>query len=344
MPRTPGSGMTLIELLVSVGITAGMAAVMLAMAGNVMSSWRSADGRLSAQVQAGTALARLQTDLEQALFRRDGNVWFAADTVRDADAAFLWEFPESGRMKPSDASWDPDRNRFGWGGVWLRFFTANPELRAVSYKIVRRTPTTNTPDYEARYMLYRGTVRAEKTFSEGYDIVAPAYNPGSSPGGPVWPGHPGEIQRPRRDSLLASHVVDFGVRLLWKTSNANGDPEYVEIFPDGEAGLAHRSPALGGNEPRPRDFADFESNNPMEYTSYQNPGESIPGFGSPPAAASTRVPDVAEITLRILTDKGAKLLAKYEAGRVEGDWWELVEQHSRIFTRRVVLQNAPAGF
>ena len=353
------SAFTIIELLVAVAITAAMAAIMLAMTTNIMSSWTRASGSLSAQTQARTALDYLQRDLERAIFRRDGNVWFAVDSL---DQPNLWQESENGKPQNAnagadDSHWDPDQDRFGWAGVWLRFFTADPDVNAVSYQIVRRTPVQRTSvqaevDSRARYMLYRSRVDSETTFLNGYNILEQEYNPGADPGGSAdgaterGASEAGEVQRPSRDALLASNVVDFGIRLLWRTVDpADADrPVYMEIYPDpgGQAtsALAHRSPPLSGQNPRPQDFTN---DNPGSYNEYNHPDE--PPAGQPmPSNVSTRIPNVAEISLRVLTDEGATLLSNYERGLIDGEWWDIVEEHSKLFTRRVVLQNAPVTF
>lgn len=304
---------TLIELLVALAITASLVASMLSMSRTLTASWRSASGAVSAQTEARRALDQLQRDLEAAVFSSSG-VAFAVDTVGGPDETILWELPSPDRRKPVAASWDPERDRFGWGGVWLRFFTSNGGTRAVSYKIVRRTPTTNTGPGQARYYLYRGHVRAEKTFQAGYDLAAPVYNPGFSPGGPVRVGDAAEIQRPRRDSLLANHVVDFGVRLYWRAPAGGGALEDVRIFPLSGTQM-HRAPPFPGDVPAPYDLVEAQ--------------------GFPPHATANRIPDFAVIVLRVLTDEGAQRLADYENGLIEGDWWDIVEAHSKVFTRRV---------
>ncbi len=54
---------------------------------------------------------------------------------------------------------------------------------------------------------------------------------------------------------------------------------------------------------------------------------------------------VAEIFIRILTPQGFTMIQTYEeedAGRFPGQtWWSIVEQHSQVFTRRVVLLADP---
>ncbi len=317
-PRSPRfRAGTLIELLVALAITVAMAASMLAMTGTILSKWRVASGSVSAQAEARRVLDQIQRDLEQAVIYA-GGVGFAVDTVRGPLDTLLWEFPDMDRIKPLDASWDPDRDRFGWGGVWLRFFTGNAEVRAVSYKIVRRTPTGGADPSQARYYLYRGQVRGDRTFAAGYDLLAPAYNPGSRPGGAVRVGDAAEVQRPRRDSLLANNVVDLGIRLYWRPLNAAVGREELLVFPVSES-QRHRAPAPSGQS--------------------WIPANQVEALSLPEGAITNRVPDSAEVVVRVLTAEGAERLADFENGLVSGDWWAIVDAHSKVFKRRVNLQS-----
>ncbi len=363
--RRSKTAFTIIELLVAVAITAAMAAVMLAMTTNILSSWTRASGNLSAMSNARVALDFLQKDLERAMFRHDGNVWLAVDTINDTNfgnqniltggqqiSGGAWLAPAAGadRGKPNDAglgqhnaAFDPNQNRFGWNGVWLRFFVADPEIRAVGYQIVRRG--VRGPDGEQRYMLYRGQASALETFQEGYDIVSPGYFLGAGTASQAGRGAPSgsaaEVRRPNAASIVGNNVVDFGVKLFWKAREIPGNPNspivYMEIFPDNEVQLAHRSPPLPGNAAQPEDFP----NSFPPYSEYSHPRVTDdPANGN----ASTRIPNVAEIYLRVLTDEGAQLISNYERGLIDGDWWDIVEANSKLFTRRVVLQNAPDSF
>jgi hypothetical protein len=60
-------------------------------------------------------------------------------------------------------------------------------------------------------------------------------------------------------------------------------------------------------------------------------------------------PEVVDVMIRVLTDEGARLVAAFEAGRLQppagvdpGDhWWTLAEAHSQVFTERIAVAGRP---
>jgi prepilin-type N-terminal cleavage/methylation domain-containing protein len=72
----------------------------------------------------------------------------------------------------------------------------------------------------------------------------------------------------------------------------------------------------------------------------------FPPIPRPEREGTTRIPAVVDVVVRILTDEGARLLARFEGGggplppstNAAEAWWEVVQQHSHVFTQRVVLR------
>jgi hypothetical protein len=112
--------------------------------------------------------------------------------------------------------------------------------------------------------------------------------------------------RPPLDTVLADHVVDFGVRFFRYDS--------VELKP--------LFPATSSGE---------WSNSELSHLVRLGP------LGS----TETAKPDVVEVMVRVLTEEGVRLLRNYEnppAGYVRsGTWWDIAERNSHVFTRRIVL-------
>ena len=86
-PRSLGlrRGFTLVEVLVAAGITALIAGFIAAIVRNVSITWNRAGNRLGTDAQARIVLDQLQLDLQGALFRDDGNVWFAAELLNNSN-------------------------------------------------------------------------------------------------------------------------------------------------------------------------------------------------------------------------------------------------------------------
>lgn len=338
--RNRKSGFTIIELLVASAVTAILAGLMLTITMNVTNAWTRSSGTLSANSQAQMVLDTLAQDLQGAVHRNDGNVWLAVNItdgprmtpqrVYNELEVRNWVLtgPRSQQLKPTFSqntrSFDlEDREfsnlRFGFSGAWLRFFTipsdsANPQTQAavsaVSYQIVRRNVTGSTPgpgnESEIRYMLYRSMVAPQNTFAAGYDFYPfratrnDYYIPPASPLYDERYPPPGTVIRPDNTRIMANNVIDFGVRLYARQNN-----NLRLVFPANSAG--------------------FPSNDHRAYYAGHN--------------ASSPFPEVAEVFVRILTDEGAKQIQNLEAGLMQGDWWQIAEANSRVFTRKINLQN-----
>lgn len=318
---------TLLELLVAAAITVALAALLLAVTTNVLAAFRKTQDALGGAAQAKLALDLLERDLQTALRRADGNTWLAVDLFNDPSqlAGHGW-VTAAPRLKPAGgASLRPlpaaeaggagpaiREARFGWSGAWLRCFATNVESGgalpiAVGYQVVRR-PVTGALDGTAgvpvRYLLMRAAVSPENTFAAGYSFAASAYQ---GAGTPAATRSAATVTNPNLADALANNVVDFGVWLHVR----NGDGTWRRIFPEAAGDVGHA--ATGGEG----------------------------------AADGNRFPQMADVMVRVLTEEGATLLDNWESGRAvrppaygsDGDWWwGLVEAHSRVFTRRVLLK------
>lgn len=312
---------TVIELLVAVGVTALLVSLMLTIVVNVMGGWSKSSGSLTSGNQARNVLDMLTADLQGAILRRDGNVWLAA-TIQASPSGGQW----SGSKKPSTASsLDPNTNptsslyipaitanrtiddyRFGLGGVWLRFFTNVADTntagdltkisapRAVSYQIVRNLVVAGGT--EKRYLFYRSELAPNTTFTTGYNLFDTAYYTGA---GAV-------IRTPAADSVIATNVVDFGVR-FYNRSSTNAS---VLIFPD------------TGN---------------FSFGATSDTTKSGSGVDNSPVRD---FPTDVEIYVRVLTDEGATKLANLEDGLNSTEtWWDIVQANSRVYTRRIEIKS-----
>ena len=309
-PPRPGirqRGFTMVELLVALAITLLIAGLILGLTANSLGSWGRSQGMLTAESEAHGVLDRLAQDLQGALYRDDGGVWFAVTVQADAGASGAWV----AAAKPPASSLDPaaavfGEARFGVAGVWLRFFTTaqGADFRtgdpaapvAVSYQIIRRSPTPSGDAFH--YLLYRSVVAPSATFAAGYDLSAPDYS--TAPSTDVAAGcvqHPGGLQ------VIADNVIDFGVRLYGPgPRSASGGPQLMPIFPVDAANL------------------DYQARLP-----------------SAAGGLRGRFPLVVDLMLRVLTPEGARQIAALESGQITGEWWTIAVGQSKVFTRRVTL-------
>lgn len=355
---------TLVELLVAAGITALMAGFIAVIVRNVSISWTRASNRLGTDAQARIVLDQLQLDLQGALFRDDGNVWFAVDVLNNSNgnATGLWQI--AGRNpKPAggpsldlaatraqlraDERGKLEHARFGTAGVWLRFFTTSRGTNsatspatisapvAVGYQVIRRFTATNPANTGTAYLLHRSEARPATAsgrigvLEAGYNITSASYTTstaGTNNGSVT--GDPRGIQVPggarNLDAVIADNVIDFGVRCYVRDLAVPGGLRLV--FPaNASGGLSNAANSrLRGTLPSKTPPADWGTAQP--------------------------VPDVVDVMIRILTDEGAAQIANMERvqtpaltipakynNNAQEWWWGVAQENSRVYTRRIVL-------
>ncbi|MBC7366139.1 MAG: hypothetical protein H7343_04890, partial [Undibacterium sp.] len=188
-----------------------------------------------------------------------------------------------------------------------------------------------------RYLLHRAQVRpaangtALGTLESGYDLAPPAAaNPytrtTTGPGNTGANGDPRTVRAPTLDAVLADNVIDFGLRFYVRDAAAPGGLRLT--FPASAAGAL--------------------SNTALTYAA------TLPPAGNGTSSFANRMPEVIDVSVRILTEQGADLLDGYEAAtqRVfaapttpavtpQQYWWNLALANSHVFTRRIVLRAQP---
>ena len=346
-------GFSLLELLVAVAVTGLLAAMLLNITTQVLTTQTKATGQLETNQAAQFILDRIQEDLQCAVYRNDGNVWFAATILENTTNSQVWESDERGKPNTSSLritadnwegpegerdgvvvannQWSLIDSRFGVGGTWLRFFTQAPELdpdaktsggvRAVGYQLVRYG-LTGSETSKPRYQLFRSDVTAEATFEAGYDLhpINGEYGTAAADGVRV----PKNIITPifadsmgaSTDFSLAANVIDFGIRAYMINENNEGTGTLNQIFPN-------------------VDESTSGSSSGYELLSTSDPAS---GTRSPHA-----FPEVVDVMVRILTMEGASVISAFEEGLIpvpegfseEEYWWELAEGNSDVYVRRI---------
>lgn len=370
--RSASSGFTVMELLVAAGITVAIASFIAAMVANVSTSWTRAGNRLGADAQARIVLNQLQLDLQGAMYRDDGNVWFAVDVLNGASggATGLWQVAQRNPKPVGGLSLDMtatradlraedrgklEHSRFGAAGVWLRFFTTSRGTNtanspttisapvAVGYQIIRRFTATNPTNQNTGYLLHRAEVRPTAAnarpgvIESGYSITAGNYTTASSSNNGSVTGDPRGIQVPggvrNLDAVIADNVIDFGVRCYVRDNTVPGGLRL--IFPATPAGALSNSAAT----------------NTVALRS-QLPSDTLPTSAN--YNHRFLFPDVVDVMVRILTDEGVRLIANMERiqtpaltvpqkynSNAQQWWWGVAMENSRVYTRRLVINAKP---
>ncbi|MEM0965112.1 MAG: type II secretion system protein [Verrucomicrobiota bacterium] len=301
MKRKKVQGFTLIELLVATGVTAIIVGLMITMVSNLLTAYNRSSGALSAQSQARFVLDQIATEVESMVLRSSTDVMLGA-TIRGNPSGYQWtrsDKPSGGdslSIPPVGVGdrfneLDPIEDlRFNQGGVFLTFFSAAPTLandvdtgvRAIGYRM-EFDSVTNLGTEPYQYLLYRVEIPARDTFDLGYDL----YDSGSFVGPP-------DLLSPDENDIIASNVVDFGVR-------------FYEISDDtltrGQRGLLF--PLNQGED---------------EY------------FAA--GSGAQAYPNVIEVMIRILTPEGVRLLRALRDDNLTGtEWWGIVVENSEVYSR-----------
>lgn len=351
---------TIIELLVAITITAAISAMMVTIVTNVLGAWSRSSATLSTGNQARLILDQIAVDLQGAVLRSSTDVTFAATiqkaqsgsgdaNVTDADWSNLNSKPSAAislELNPTDR--DLTAYRFGHAGVWLRLFTVPSDNRdadldnqsaprAISYQVIRKRVGSSSAPYT--YQLFRSEVRpygtsattiARSTFSNGYDLFgANGYNNPALASGGTAQGDAGMIRRPSAAYVIGNGVVDFGVRIF--SRNTAGALE--EAFPfDRRSGST--TPGLKRVFAASTDVAKLQPNSAFATANDYTAAQTSYGY-----------PAVVEVMLRILTPEGVQIIQSYEddpnrfGGASAAKWWELAEQNSKVYVRRVEIRS-----
>lgn len=326
-------GFTLIELLVAVSITLVLSAIMVRVTIDVLSLWQRTQDRHTQLVAAKQMLDTLERDLHTIVWRRDSTIYLAAeilDTPSELDG-HGWLTTAAGPLKPASGgsllslpSVDPlhgvpllSSARFGLSGVWFRFIASNVESGGtlptlVSYKISRRPVTGNPTTTNAapvRYSLYRSAISTSETFGAGYDVTSSNYSSSTNNPSSITT----TVHRNRSNAMNPSHANLIASNVVdfgcW-FYRRNSDGALELIFPGGVGDKSHLAS-----------------------------GDST--------ADPSRMPDVVDVFIRILSEQGATLIDGIESGRAtrpaefsdDGTWWwAVVEKNSITMTRRIALK------
>ncbi|BET67063.1 hypothetical protein ASA1KI_19810 [Opitutales bacterium ASA1] len=352
------------------GITAGLAAIMLGIVVNLLDTAGRSSGSLVSSNQAQVALDFLAQDLESVmLFANTDTVGLAATIQPDqsgigdtgATAMANWNAPSGGTVKPGalpagdpnsslqlvPASEDMRDYRFGQAGVWLRMFTVEPDdptgasrvnerysvMRTVGYQIVRYRVQDGG---STRYGLFRTFTRPMDqddvfgTFESSFNLLIEEASGGGYQATPY--NLPGPIG-----------------------GTSQGDPGNIrrpqrsQLIANNVIDFGVRFWKRNGGTLKlmfPADDAGNPSNAKGGFAACYEVAAPVPlepSIWSPVGSAAANMnygyPDMAEILLRVLTDEGARQIEALENGRITGrTWWELAEANSEVFIRRVELK------
>lgn len=240
--RTPivqKNGFTLMELMVAIVIAVLVVSLMLQIVSAILSQADRSIGQLSRESELQSAFTQIESDLQN-LFWVDGMTGFIDMKMPDdgwGDEG--WESVPND-CKPTVQSISMSApisssmldERWGKYGVLMKMMVNNARkgsedpggVYAVSYQIKRKKEERE--NRFPRYYLMRAEVSANVTFHEGYRFDGNGFEQGNYDEHAVWAA--GVIRHPNQYHILASHIIDFGVR-VYARSQTHHDWEL--LFP-----------------------------------------------------------------------------------------------------------------
>jgi len=297
---------TVIELMVAAAITIVLAGLMITVVVNVLNGWNRSHGAITTESAARLVLDQLSSDLSSAVIRRDGGVWLAASAVDNNNTVSGW-IDGVQNSKPSSLDASATRAELADESSLenSRFGKAGVWLR-----LITAAPTK-----------HRKASEPVAPVAVSYQLIRRRPNPANV------------------DS--AAHYILFRTEVSPTDTFAGGynltpgsEPAYLTTLtsPDAEDIIADNVIDLGVW------FYSRDTNGSLVRVYPLDSAGSYVGFPN----ATLQVPIAADVMIRVLTPEGARLLAAFEDGLLTtGNWWDIAETNSRVFTRRVQIQSSP---
>lgn len=295
-------GFTLVELLVATAITLVLAVLLVSITSSMLSSWNRTRGNLMSSNQAKQCLDALKSDVASVAYRNDGSAWLVASVLAESELELHgWTVSA---LKPDTVDIDEanvNDCRFGRGGVWLRMITSG----------IADIDDDGDPDTE--------NVQLAMPAAVAYQIVRSRMS-ASSP----------FVYYLFRAEVTPQNTFATGYNLSPAVANA-----YATAAAD--------SAGLPGNIVSPHE-SQVVAEGVIDFgvRFYATDGALLFPQSASTAYIAERGGDAlaatAEIFLRVLTAEGAQLIQNLEAGRIDGDWWDIAVTHSDVFTARVQIK------
>jgi len=246
------SGFTLLELMVATAISLVIIVMIVKIVGILLEQTSRSVGAISTDQEASLIRQYLFDDLEGIYRYSDatGTLWLKKPG--EGWGAENWASVPSDR-KPTLVNISENAvpassisgERWGKEGAQISWIvndsSTNPNdpggLKAVAYQIKRmKTSASSFP----RYFLMRSVVSAKHTLDSGYGFESSDYTQGSFSDSAFWTSS--VIRFPNEHHIIASNVIDFGIRAFMWDSQVF---EWKMVFPrSGDALISGGTPQL----------------------------------------------------------------------------------------------------
>jgi type II secretory pathway pseudopilin PulG len=334
------SGFTLLELVVASVITMILSGALVMLSSGAASAWRTGAGALSTDNRANAILSQIEQDIGGLILY--SKMMGAVDAgargslriqIRNSTMPASWTGPANAdNMRPAGSSLELSDDRianwrFGRYSTDFRLLTraadgdSNPQLMGmadwappnlptvVGYQVVRQADDgtsgfTGMP--QVYYRLYRSVVRPAPV---GSAITNPVFN--------------------------GMNVFELANGTDVENTAYSNQPSPLDPFAPGTLEYPHRNMMLADGVV---DFGivlygkDYDSSDPSESEIFPDGGGNLDT--STLASLDGNIAYIL-VYVRILTEQGATILSRKELDGQGGDWWNIVNTNSKVYTRLI---------
>lgn len=311
-PARNYAGFTLVELLVAITVAVLLAGLLITVMTGALNIWGRAQSNLTTNTQAKIALDLLVRDIQAAVRSTNAANSFAVDVLSSAElSSHNWRL-EDARMKPIDSislhALANSSNLPEQRITDARFGQSGIWLRFITTNVEAGGSLPTAVSYQISRRPVTGSVSGTTMAPIRYTLYRTKISNDATftKGYDVTSSEYATLADAALADALCDNVVDFGV---WCYARET-DGTLTRLYPDTDS------------------------------------DRSFHGSGEHGAVGANRFPDVVDVMLRIVSEKGAGMLEQMELGRVSRPpeyvnddewWWAAVGAESQVFTTRVEI-------
>ena len=214
--RTSRKGFTLVELLVALGITAVIVAMLVTITATALDGYSTSRNRVKASREAKAAFDQMSRDLESLVVRSGNNFeWLRVSSDQSAPGPTGNASPSAARAVFFTAATDR------YDGQLNTAQDNGGDVSTVGYQLLYRDPVTNTDNDEfSSFILYRQLINPDETFANllGQTDIQTAYQ-----------GFQASISSP--DNFVCEGIYEFSLSFVVEyTVNGVTETERVLVL------------------------------------------------------------------------------------------------------------------
>lgn len=355
--RAARPGFTLIEIMVATAISVFLVVGVVQIASSSITAYNNAMSMVATTAVSRQVLDTLESDIQSAILRNDGNVWMECISENNPDPSTKGNFDAGACQALYLFSTPADRDRFKPGATGAARMEYAGDVCAVRYRVMNDTPLpAGLSTTDKAYCLNRLIVNSEDTFknilTRVTDETSPAtpsvaLNNGTRPG-----TGGGSYAQNRPADIFGMNVVGLTPVFIFKKTDTTKTPSswyfyaapdspvnrtfYTQYFKDGfgsETASGSATPLF------------FKT---LQISAGKYAASSSSGTTTKPAPTVWKDATLSAvlISVTIVDDVGADMIRVSQArnGGAEkipdAEWAQIIQAHARTYVRRINIPGA----